>query len=126
VNIDKNLVARFIQDWDMNLIIRLFELSLSEVKRIFSDKSDRFNAFNKLLCLNRVELKLRWSCDRFLGMKKFERYVLGFVLGGGGAGSEGLPVSFNDRHGVREDKAEQGGQRVKEGWESRRFCQRQD
>jgi hypothetical protein len=52
--------------------------------------------------------------------------LLGFVPGGGGAGSEGLPVSFNDRRGVREDKAERGGRRVKEGWESRRFCRRQD
>jgi hypothetical protein len=52
--------------------------------------------------------------------------MLGFMLGGGGARSEGLPVSFNDRCGVCEDKAERGGQRVKEGWESRRFCRRQD
>jgi hypothetical protein len=53
-------------------------------------------------------------------------FLLGFVPGGGGARSKGLPVSFNDRRGVCEDKAERGGQRVKEGWESRRFCQRQD
>jgi hypothetical protein len=39
---------------------------------------------------------------------------------------EELPVSFNDRRRVRVDKAAQGGQRVKEGWELRRFCQRQD
>jgi hypothetical protein len=37
-----------------------------------------------------------------------------------------LPVSFTDRCRVHMDKAAQGGWRIKEGCELRRFCQRQD
>ena len=55
MNIDEDLVSRFIRDKDMVFIIRIFKSELSKLECILSNKPDCSYFFSELLCIRGIE-----------------------------------------------------------------------
>ena len=56
MNIDEDLVSRFIRNKNMIFIIRIFKSELSKLESVLSDEPDHSYFFSKPLCVRGVEL----------------------------------------------------------------------